>query len=135
VFLSQALLGTALFAVFYVLALLSRKAPVPHGGFMLCTVLPLLAPVTDRIVNGYFPALGAALPEVAGLAFVPLIAWVIADTLLLGLAVWDWRSHRRLRVFPVALALMAGWQLFTINADRIVIWRIFCVWFMNIDVG
>ena len=133
VFLSQALLGTALFAVFYLLALLSRKAPVPHGAFMLCTVFPILAPVTDRIVNGYFPGLGAAMPAVAGLALVPLIAWVIADALLLGLAVWDWRSHRRLRVFPLAIALMAAYQVFTVNADRILLWRIFSVWFMDID--
>jgi len=133
-FLGQALGSTVVFAIFYGLAILYRRTPAVHGGFMICTALPLLSPAIDRVVNFYFPSFAAKLPLVAGFTLVPLIAWLIADVILLILSVWDWKSHRRLRVFPVALGVMLFYQVFTANAHRIKSWQAFSEWFSNLNL-
>lgn len=132
VFLAQALLGALVFLLFCALAIFYRKSPARHGGFMLCTVFPLLPPVIDRIINVYFSGFGSQLPILAGLPHVSVVAWVVADVSLVVLSVLHWRIARSLTVFPVALAVLLAYQLFTANAHRIIRWQIFCDWFLGL---
>jgi len=58
-----------------------------------------------------------------------LAAWLAGDAVLLAL--WDYRSSRRLGVFAVAFALMAGYQaaIFTIAEQPP--WKAFADWFLS----
>ncbi len=98
---------------------------------MMCTTLPILAAVFDRIIALDFFELGSRLPSVAETPYFPLVTWVVADSVLISLAVWNWMSHRRLKTFPVALLLLLSYQLFTANAYRAPFWRAFCDWFIG----
>jgi len=131
VFLSLSLIGAVLFAIFYGLAILNRRIPAIHGGFMVCTTLPILAAVTDRIIAFYFPEFGSRLPVVAGAPYFPFVAWAIEDSVVISLSIWDWTSHRRLKVFPVALLLLVSYQVFTLNAYRVPLWRALCDWYIG----
>ena len=94
--ISLTLIGAMLFAAIYGAAIYFRKSPAVHGRPMLCTVFPILAPATDRIMNQYFmPGAEAWLPRLYDRPFAPAVAMAITDTVLLALAVWDYRSWRR----------------------------------------
>jgi hypothetical protein len=47
----------------------------------------------------------------------------------------DWISHRRAKLFPVALAILVVYQIFTANADHVGVWRMFCDWFLGISAA
>jgi hypothetical protein len=130
--MSLTLIGAVIFASLYGAAVYFRRSPEVHGRLMLCTVFPILSPATNRIANQYFiPGTEAWLPRVA---LNPGLAWAITDSVLLALAVWDFRSHRRLNVFPVVLLIMVVWQAFTLNSSRVPAWQAFCTWFAGLRV-
>jgi len=124
-------LGAAvLFGLLYALAMSNRRTPPVHARYMICTVLPILSPATDRIIGQHVPAITHWLPRAADRPFAPFLAWVIGDSLLIALAIWDWKSGRRYGVFPVVLLLAIGYQAFTLTAYRVGAWRLFCAWFL-----
>jgi hypothetical protein len=123
--------GALLFALIYGLAMLNRRTSAVHGRYMICTILPILSPATDRIVGQHIPALTRWLPVVSGRHFAPFVAWAIGDLLVVTLAIWDWRSGRR-NVFPLVLALLIAYQVFTLGASHMPAWRAFCYWFQGI---
>jgi hypothetical protein len=47
--------------------------------------------------------------------------------LLVALAGWDWRAHRRLDVFPLAIAVLLLYHLGTLTLP---LWSSFCAWFL-----
>jgi hypothetical protein len=131
VFMSLLLGMTAMFSGLYALAIYHRRNAAIHARLMVATALTVLAPATDRIVNTYFPTLTNYLPQVHKNEM--LVAFLIADLLLIGLSIWDWRSRPRLKVFPIVLLAMLGYQAFTINAYRVAPWKELCQWFLRIS--
>lgn len=114
------ILGAAfLFAIFYALAVLNRGEPPTHARLMVCTVFPVYTAATDRILRGLSDGFGPA-----------IAAWLLGDVLLAALAIWDWRSHRRLNVFPFAFITMLGFHIAIFASPRIPIWRSFTDWFL-----
>lgn len=74
---------------------------------MVCTVFPLITPVTDRLVYKYFPSLIEYAPTMAdGSPLVPALGFAMVDLIVLALLAWDWVKHKRLHVFPFVLALL-----------------------------
>jgi hypothetical protein len=116
------ILGAAvLFATFYALAILNRGAPPTHARLMVCTVFPLYTAAADRILTSLLGGFTPAVPA----------AWYLGDLVLLALAIWDWRSHRRLNVFPFAFITMLGFHAAIFVSPQVPFWRTFTDWFLS----
>ncbi len=120
------------FVVLYGLAIYFRRERSMHARFMLCTVFPMFTPVTDRIISIYFPSLLQHFPLVNGMPNVPLFGFVLADLILIGFCIWDWRSHRRLNAFPIALAILLIYHYSVLNFYRYDFWQGFSHWLVGI---
>ena len=98
------------FVIFYGLAIYHRKNSGLHARYMLCTLFPMFTPVTDRIIHIYFKSFVAYLPTIDGNPIAPVVGFVLADLMLIGLSIWDWLSHKRWNVFPIALIVLLGYH-------------------------
>ena len=130
VFMSLVLGGSVLFTGLYALAIYFRRDTAIHARLMVATTIPILPPAMDRIVLIYFPGILDSLPAVH--KSDALVAFAVADLFLIGLALWDWRSRPRLRVFPLLLLVMLVYQTFTFNAHRVPLWSTFGEWFVSL---
>lgn len=137
VMLSTALMvnGTVVFVVFYLLAMLNRHTPAVHARFMLCTVFPLFTPVTDRLIFAHAPAVLAYVPRLNGSPVAPAAGFALADLILIGLSLWDWRSNRRLGVFPVALGILVLYHWSVLLWHRYGFWEDFTAWFLGLPLS
>ena len=132
--LSYILGNAAVFAILYLLAIANRRVPAIHARYMICTALPILGPATDRIIFRDNPWIQQYLPTKPGIGgpWESVVAFAIADIVVFSLAIWDWRSHRRLNVFPIVLLLLLAYQVFNPFSYRVPLWRDFCNWFMGV---
>jgi hypothetical protein len=107
-------------SLFFGLGLYHRKEPAIHGRWMLATIFPLLSAATDRLLGRMFYENSLT---------AMYTGWAVADLVLVALSIWDWRSHKKLNVFPIALAIMivhhTDWYL----VGQIPAWRHFADWF------
>jgi len=128
------LVVNALFAflIFYCLAIYHRKKPTVHARYMICTAFPLFTPITDRIIFIFFPPVVPYLPTIEGNPIAPIIGFVMADVLLFGLCIWDWRSHRRWNVFPFALLVMIAYHISVFHFHKFIFWQDFSRWFVGL---
>ena len=95
------------FAIIYALAVYYRKNAALHSRLMVCTVFPLITPVTDRLIYKYFPTLIEYAPTMAdGSPMVPALGFAAADLILIILLIWDWIRHKRFDVFAFVLGLL-----------------------------
>jgi hypothetical protein len=133
-FLALTLLSLVAFAVFYALAIARRKDPQAHARWMLCTVFPLVTPVTDRLIGAHLTQLVRLVPRIDGSPILPVVGFAAADLVLLALAWWDWRSNGRRDVCPVALAVLLAYHAGTLTLHRVPAWNAFCVWFLNLPL-
>lgn len=130
-FLALTLLSLVAFAVFYALAIARRRDPHAHARWMICTVFPLVTPVTDRLIGAHLPPLVGWVPRIDGTPILPAAGFALADLLLLALSWWDWRVNRRRDVFPVALGVLLVYHAGTLTLHRVSLWNAFCVWFLG----
>ena len=99
-----------LFGLMYGLAMHNRAVPAIHARYMICTPLPMIGPVFNRILGSDFPNQMAFLPTIDG-HMVPQYLTVPATFLIIGLlALWDWKSHNRKDVFPLILVLFVVFE-------------------------
>ncbi len=116
------------FIILYGLAIYYRKESLLHARYMLCTIFPFFTPATDRIISIYFPSTLQYFPMLNGHPNVMLFGFALADSILIGLCIWDWKSHRRLNVFPLALLVVLMYQ-YTVNTFYLYdFWKTFCEW-------
>jgi len=99
--LALMLLSLVAFALFYGFAIAKRRDAQTHARWMVCTVFPMFTPVTDRLIAFNAPAVAGWLPRLEGSPVLPVFGFALADLILIALSWWDWRTHRRLNVFPV----------------------------------
>ncbi len=130
-FFSVALVVNALiaFVIFYVLAIFYRKKSAIHARYMICTAFPMFTPITDRIQYIYFPSTISYLPTIEGNPIAPVVGFALADLLLLALSIWDWRSHKRLNVFPLALVVLLLYHFSVMTFYKFEFWKTFSNWF------
>jgi hypothetical protein len=119
------------FIVLYGLAIYYRRKSALHARYMLCTVFPFLTPATDRILFVYFPSTIEYFPMLNGQPNVMIFGFVLADVLLIGLCLWDWTSHRRWNVFPVALAVLLLYHYSVNTFYQYKFWRSFSDWLIS----
>jgi hypothetical protein len=134
-FLALTLLSLVAFAVFYGLAMARRRDSQMHARWMLCTVFPLVTPVTDRLIGAHLPRLVSVVPRIEGTPILPTIGFAATDLLLIALAWWDWRTNRRLDVFPVALGVLLLYHVGTLTLHRVPLWNAFCAWFLGLPLS
>jgi hypothetical protein len=123
------------FAIFYGLSMWHRKKPLTHARYMLCTIFPLFTPITDRLIYKYFPELIQLVPELERMPLVQLIGFALADVLLLTLLLWDWKSHKRLDVFPVVFLVMGLFQLSVLTFYKFAFWKQIANWIMSLPLS
>jgi hypothetical protein len=134
-FLALTVNAVAAFALFYALAIYYRRDSQRHARFMLCTVFPLFTPVTDRLIGAHVPSLVALVPRVDGSPIVPVVGFVLADLILVALALWDWRANKRADVFPIALGAMLIYHVSVLTLHRVPAWHAFCAWFLSLPLS
>jgi hypothetical protein len=123
------------FALFYGLAIWFRRERQVHGRYMLCTVFPLFTPVTDRLIAAHWPGIIALVPRVEGSPVLPVAGFLLVDAILLALCLWDWRAHRRVNVFPVALGVLLVYHASVLTLHRSALWGSFCAWFLSLPLS
>lgn len=119
------------FLIFYGLGIYNKKKPNVHARYMVCTTFPLFTAVIDRIIMFYFAFLLPYLPSVEG-PVIQVVGLTLADLLLVGLCIWDWQSHRRLNVFPVALVIHLFYHYSVLNFYKFEFWKYFSNWFFEL---
>jgi hypothetical protein len=123
------------FLVLYGLAIYFRRQPAPHARYMICTVFPLFTPVTDRLIGRYVPSLVPLVPRIDGSPVLPVAGFILADVLLVGLAIWDWRRHGRRDVFPAALGVLVLYHVSVLTFHRFPAWQSFAAWFVTLPLS
>jgi len=124
----NALIG---FTILYGLAMFNRKKPTIHARYMVCTVFPILTPATDRIIHIFIKPIVPYLYTIEGNPIAPVVGFLISDLLLIGLCIWDWRSHKRWNVFPVALIILLLYHYSVLNFYKFQFWKTFSVWLVG----
>lgn len=118
----------AVFGVLYGLAMYYRSDPPRHARYMLCTALPLFTAFVPRLIISSRVLVDLAV-KAFGPAAISQASLLPAEAIALGMSIWDWRSHRRLNVFPVAFGLLLAIHLATVTLYRVPVWQSFVVWF------
>jgi hypothetical protein len=134
-FLALTLIAVAAFALFFGLAIHYRHDSQRHARWMVCTVFPLFTPVTDRLIGAHVPSLAAFVPTIDRSPILPVAGFVLADLILVALALWDWRANKRTDVFPIALGVLLVYHASTLTLYRVPAWHAFCVWFLNLPLS
>ena len=116
------------FIIFYSLAIYHHKKQALHARYILCTIFPFFTPATDRIISIYFPSTLEYFPLLNGQPNVMLFGFLLADIILIGLCIWDWRSHRRVNVFPFALFVLLTYHYSVFTFYQYNFWKNFCDW-------
>lgn len=123
------------FAVIYVLAIWNRKKPLIHARYMVCTVFPLFTPVTDRIIYKYIDGLVPLAPTIQGMPVVPTFGFLLADLIVLVLLIWDWRSRKKLDVFPYVLGILVLYHVSVLTFWKYPFWQRFGDWVMGLALS
>ena len=133
-FLALTLNALVVFSLFYGLAIYYRRNAQLHARYMIATVFPLFTPVTDRLIGAHVRPLIGLVPQIGGNPVLPVAGFVLADTLLVGLTIWDWRRNRRVTVFPVVLGVTLLYHVSVLTLHRVPLWNTFCVWFVGLPL-
>jgi hypothetical protein len=130
-FTASVLIALLTFLIFYGLAIYFKSRPAIHARYMVCTVFAMFTAVIDRIIISYFPFLFPYFPDVQG-PVIQVVGLTLADILLVILCFWDWRSHRRINVFPVALLIHLTYHWAVLNLYTFEFWKSFSNWFYEL---
>jgi hypothetical protein len=135
-YVSMALMlnATLVFAGIYGLGIYFQKDRFTHARYMACTIFPLFTPITDRIIYKFLPTLVDFAPKIQGSPMVPFFGFLLADLIVAGLAIWDWKTHKRKDVFLIVLGLLVIYHISLFTFYQIPAWRLFSAWFYNLPL-
>jgi hypothetical protein len=111
------------FAILYGLAMWHRKNAGLHARYMVCTIFPLISPVTDRLIYKYFPTLIEYAPVIQGMPVVPALGYVLADLVVIVLLIWDYTRHRRWKAFTTVLIVLLLYHVSVLTFHDSPIWQ------------
>jgi hypothetical protein len=66
---------------------------------------------------------------------LPAAGFALADLIVLGLALWDWRANKRAAVFPAALAVLLAYHVGVLTLHGSALWNSICVWFLSLPLS
>ena len=127
--------ATLLFFIIYGLAIYYKKDALTHARYMFCTIFPMFTPITDRIIYNNFRPLVEFAPTIGGSPVVPFYGFLLANIILAGLAIWDWKSNKRKDVFPIVLGMLILYHLSVFTFHLIPAWERFGVWFLALGLS
>ena len=130
-FTASVLIALLTFLIFYGLAIYYKNQPTIHARYIVCTVFPMFTAIFDRIIDSYFTFLLPYFPDVDG-PVIQVVGLTLADIILFALCIWDWRSHKRLSVFPVALIIHLIYHYAVLNFYKFEFWKSFSNWFFRL---
>ncbi|WP_421870330.1 hypothetical protein [Marinoscillum sp.] len=119
------------FMIIYGLGMYFRKERMVHGKYMLATIFPLFTPVTDRLIYQFMPGLVPLAPRIGNAPIVPFFGFLLADVLILGLIIWDWRANKSSKVFPFVLIVLLIYHYSVLNFYQFDFWKSFTQWFIS----
>jgi uncharacterized membrane protein len=134
-FLALVLNALVAFVALWALAMAYRRQPATHARYMIATIFPLFTPVTDRLIGRFAPSIVSMVPQIDGSRVLPFAGFLLADAILIGLAVWDWRVNRRRDVFPVALVVLVLYQVSVMTFHQAAFWNAFALWFARLPLS
>src|SRR5690606_20940462 len=108
------------------------KQPGLHSRYMLATLFPMFTPVTDRLIYQFYRPIIEWVPRIGRMPVVPAAGFLLADLILVGLIIWDWRSGRRWSPFAVTLLLLLPYHYSVLYFYQYDFWKAFCAWFVGI---
>jgi hypothetical protein len=111
------------FALVYCLALYRRDDPNLHSAYMICTVLPFFTAFGPRLIEKSNLLVGLSMSMFGSFVALGQASLIPADLMAAALSIWDWRSNRRLTVFPVVLASLLAIHTAPIALYRVPIWK------------
>ena len=126
----------AQFVFTYALGIYHRKNPAIHSRFMICTALPMVPPILDRIMFYFLlpPSRAGFLPTIEGMPTYEFVSYTVVDAVLVVLSIWDWKCRRRLNVFPVVLGASAAFQVLPVLVYGTALWSRFFEWFVRLPL-
>jgi uncharacterized membrane protein YozB (DUF420 family) len=134
-FLALVLNALVAFVLLWGIALYYRRQPATHARYMIATIFPLFTPVTDRLIGRYAPSIVPWVPKIDGSPILPFAGFLLADLILAGLALWDWRVNRRVNAFPVALVVLLIYHVTVMTFHRAAFWNSFALWFAGLPLS
>lgn len=126
--------ATIVLIMIYSLGIIYRKNSLTHARYMFCTIFPLFTPITDRIIYKYIPSLIEYAPKLEGMPIVPFYGYAMADLLVIGLAIWDWKVHKRRGAFLIVLVLLLCYHISLFTFYKFQFWQGFSAWFYGLDL-
>lgn len=123
--------GIIVLVVLYILAMANRKKPEAHAKYMFATIFPMFTPVTDRLIYQFFPSLVQFAPRIGRAPIVPFYGFLLADTLVFLLIIWDWRNGNRKSPFIIVLVLLLAYHFSVFNFYKYPFWESFGNWFIR----
>jgi uncharacterized membrane protein YozB (DUF420 family) len=123
------------FAVLYGLAIVYKRNAALHARFMISTLFPLFTPVTDRIIGANFQSIVGLVPVIGGSPVLPVAGFLLADVILLVLAIWDLRAKERVYAFPIALIVLLMYHVSVLTFHQVPAWQAFCRWFVQLPLS
>ncbi|WP_114749693.1 hypothetical protein [Pleomorphovibrio marinus] len=126
--------ATVALILIYGLGIYFRKDRPTHARYMVCTIFPLFTPITDRIIYNYLRPLVQYAPKIAGDPIVPFYGFLLADLMLIGLVIWDWRSNRRKDVFITVFVILLFFHISVFTFHQFTFWESFGKWFLELGL-
>lgn len=126
--------ASVVLAIIYGLGIYSRKDRFTHARYMVCTIFPLFTPIIDRIIYKYINPMVEFAPKLEGFPVVPFFGFLLADILVIGLAIWDWKIHHRKDVFLIVLALLLIYHTSLFTFYKFPFWQDFSTWFYQLNL-
>ena len=123
------------FAIIYGLAIYFRKKPKLHARYMICTILPLITPITDRIIFKYIPALVSYAPAADGIRMVPALGFALGQIVLIALIIWDWKKNRQFNAFFIAWIPLTIYHISVLYFYEYSFWQTFTEWLMSLPLS
>ncbi|MGZ8551600.1 MAG: hypothetical protein ACXWV2_13100 [Chitinophagaceae bacterium] len=113
------------FALFYILAIINRRKSSVHARYMVATALTLLGPTVDRIIM--IPL------QTENIGFIPayVIAFLIADIVLVILLIKDYKTKKPIKTLATCLAIYITGQVLYFVVPRFDWWPDFMAFIMK----
>jgi hypothetical protein len=126
--------ATLVLIAIFGLGMYFRKDRLTHARYMICTIFPMFTPITDRIIYNYIRPLVSLAPKIEGMPIVPFFGFLLADLIVIGLAIWDWKSHKRADVFVIVLGLLLIYHISVFTFYRFSFWSSLTEWFLWLNL-
>jgi hypothetical protein len=123
------------FAIIYGLAIYFRKKAALHARYMICTIFPLITPVTDRIIYKYIPSLISLAPTSDGIRMVPALGFALGQIILIALIIWDWRQNKQVNAFLIAWVILTIYHITVLRFFKFEFWASISEWIMSLPLS